>query len=231
MLEKIMKRKKALTEAMLERGLRQLTRLEVLLDVIFGLMIFQIFLVLPRPELDDFGSLPLQEALANFALNYAAAGVGIILVILYWNMNNLQFGNLIRTDSRHTALSIIQVFCLMIYLYFLRLDIEFDGAMFALQMESLFLALAGFVAVLSWHYSKINNLISDSVTGNEKKLMYLSLSPEPITSALTFPFAWLGPDIWSLSWLLLFPVSWIIKRIIKVEKEDAVPVEEASDPQ
>jgi hypothetical protein len=41
----------------------------------------------------------------------------------------------------------------MLYLYFVRLDLEFDGAVIALKMESIALALAGFLSVLSWHYA------------------------------------------------------------------------------
>jgi len=43
-----------ITEAMLERGKRQLKRVELVVDVIYGIMIFQLFLALPRPEIEGF---------------------------------------------------------------------------------------------------------------------------------------------------------------------------------
>jgi len=50
---------------------------------------------------------------------------------------------------------------------------------------------------------------------------YLKLMPEPITSLLTFPFAVFGADIWTASWLLMVPVSYILKRIrIRMKTRD-----------
>jgi hypothetical protein len=31
-------------------------------------------------------------------------------------------------------------------------------------------------------------------------------------AAATFPFAVFGADIWTLAWLLLIPVSWLLKK-------------------
>jgi hypothetical protein len=45
------------------------------------------------------------------------------------------------------------MFCLMIYFYFVRLDIELEGVGIALLMESIFLALAGFLGVYGWNYA------------------------------------------------------------------------------
>jgi len=139
--------------------------------------------------------------------------VGFVLVLIYWGQSNLQFGNLDRTDSKHATLSLLQVITLMIYLYFVRLDVELDGAVIALQMESVFLALSGFLGLWSWHYAIKNNLISDAIKKDEQDKVYLKLMPEPIVSVLSFPFAAFGPDIWTLSWLLLIPVGYISKKM------------------
>ena len=199
-------------------------RLAIIIDVLYALMIYKIFLFLPRPEVDGFTKNDLVEVLTTSYLNYLVMFVGFVLIIIYWMQSNLQFGNLERTDGKHATLSLLQVICLMIYLYFVRLDVEFDGAVIALQMESIFLALAGFLAVWSWHYSIKNNLVTDSLTTLEKDKVYLKLFPEPITAVLTFPFAALGPDIWTLSWLLLIPVGIILKKVrqrLAAKKADA----------
>jgi len=200
------------TEAILERGSKQLMRLAVLIDVLYALMIYKLFMFLPRPEIDGFTKTDLVQVLSTSYLNYMVMFVGFVLVILYWMQSNLQFGNLDRTDGKHATLSILQVITLMIYLYFVRLDVEFDGATVALQMESIFLFLSGLFAVWSWHYAVRNNLLSSSVTPVEQTGVYLKLMPEPIVSILTLPFAVFGPDIWTLAWLMLIPVSWLLKR-------------------
>ena len=60
--------KKELTDAMKERGARQLLRLGFITDVLFALMIFQLFMFLPRPEVDNFD-----------ATNLVTADPGILL--------------------------------------------------------------------------------------------------------------------------------------------------------
>ncbi|HBH50060.1 MAG TPA: hypothetical protein DDX98_15555 [Bacteroidales bacterium] len=212
-IDKLIKSNSELSEAEKERGLKQLMRLGTIIDVIYGLMIFRLFLLMPRPEVDNFGAAELVEVLKTSYLNYLAMTVGIVLIIIYWQQSNLIFGNLERTDSKHATISILQVFSLMLYLYFVRLDLEFDGAVIALKMESIALALAGFLSVLSWHYAIKNKFVTDSITVREKNQTYLKLLPEPIVSALTFPFAVLGPDIWTLAWLLLIPVSMTTKYL------------------
>jgi len=204
---------KELTEAFKERGAKQLLRLAILIDVLYALMIYKMFLFLPRPEVDGFTKDDLFEVLTTSYVNYLVMFVGFLLILIYWMQSNLQFGNLERTDGKHATLSILQVFTLMIYLYFVRLDVEFDGATIALQMESVFLALSGFLALWSWHYAIKNGLISNNLMKDEQNKVYLKLMPEPIVSVLTFPFAAFGPDIWTLSWLLLIPVGYISKRM------------------
>jgi len=215
---------KELTESFKERGAKQLLRLAILIDVLYAMMIYKMFLFLPRPEVDGFTKDDLYEVITTSYLNYLVMLVGFVLIIIYWMQSNLQFGNLERTDGKHATLSILQVFTLMIYLYFVRLDVEFEGAVIALQMESVFLALSGFFALWAWYYAIKNKMISDHITTDEQNKVYLKLLPEPIVSVLSFPFAAFGPDIWTLSWLLLIPVGIISKRlqarIIAKQKKD-----------
>ena len=209
------KTSKEVTDAVAERGEKQLHRLATLIDVLYALIIFQIFLFLPRPDVDNFTANELINVLKSSGTTYLVMVVGMIMVIIYWGQSNLQFGNLKRTDGKHATLSIIQTFSLMLYFYFVRLDVELGGAIITLKMESIFLALAGFISIWCWYYSIKNELVSKRVDIKEENSVYLQLLPEPITSVLTFPFAYLGPDIWTLSWLLLIPVSMITKRIRK----------------
>jgi uncharacterized membrane protein len=219
MIKKYIKLKQELTDASKARGTRQLFRLEVMIDVLFALMIYKLFTFMPNPEIDNFGRDDLLKVLSESYLNYTVIIIGLVLVILYWGMNNLQFGNLERTDGRHATLSILQVFTLMLYIYFVRLDAQFGGEVILMQLQSVFLALAGFFAVASWHYAIRNGLVSEAPTEIEKDKMYIKLLPEPIVSVLTFPLAWFGPLVWTLGWLLLIPVGYLSKVVQKKMKE------------
>jgi len=213
MIKKYLKIKSELTDAAKTRGARQLIRLEVMIDVLFALMIYKLFTFMPSPEVDGFGREELYQVLSESYLNYTVIVIGLMLIIIYWRMNNLQFGNLIRTNGNHASLSILQVFSLMIYIYFVRLDAQFEGEVFLMVMQSLFLALAGFLSVGSWHYAIKNALVSDDMTELENDKMYIKLMPEPIVAALTIPLAYFGPLIWTLGWLALIPVGYLAKLI------------------
>ncbi len=214
MIKKIIKSKKEITQAIVERGEKQLFRLGVIIDVLYALMIYKLFTLMPNPEIDGFGREELYKVLTESYLNYTVIIIGLVLIILYWGMSNLQFGNLKRTNSTHSTLSILQVFSLMLYIYFVRLDAQFEGVILLMQMQSLFLALAGFLSVGSWHYALKNNLVSDAPSKMEKETMYIKFLPEPVVSLLTFPLAWFGPGIWTLGWLLLIPAGWLAKKFI-----------------
>jgi hypothetical protein len=212
MIKKILTSKKEITQALVERGEKQLFRLAIIIDVLYALMIYKLFTLMPRPEVDGFGREELYQVLTQSYLNYTVIIIGLVLVILYWGISNLQFGNLERTDGRHATISILQVFTLMLYIYFVRLDAEFPGEVLLMQLQSLFLALAGFLSVWSWHYAVKNDLVSDAPSKIEKETLYIKFLPEPVVSLLTFPLAWFGPVAWTLGWLMLIPVGWALKK-------------------
>ena len=200
------------SETKFEMGRRQLKRVQIVIDVLFALLLFSLFQFLPRPDVDHFTRETMVQAFADSYINYLVILVGIVLILIYWNQNNLLFGNLERSNGTHATLSILSIFSLMLYLYFVRLDMELDSTTLALQMQSITLALSGFLGIYSWHYAIKKKLITDKLTGVEQDAVYLKLLPEPVVALISFPFAWLGPDGWTLSWLLLIPVSWVLKK-------------------
>ena len=213
MLEKILPKKKELAPGAEERGLKQLSRLATVMDILFAMAVFKLFTFLPNPDLDHFDSSTINNLFSAYSVNFLVIVVGIVLVLMYWNLSNQQTGNLIRTDSFHASLSILHVLCLLMYLYFIRLDIQLDGQRLALQMESIFLALAGFLSVYAYLYAKDRGFISDQIPKEQQRKMTFKFLTEPITAALTFPFAVFGPDIWTLAWLLMVPVGFILGKI------------------
>jgi hypothetical protein len=207
------------TPAILERGERQLKRVMTVIDVLYALMIFRAFLLMPSPELDHFTASELVRVFKTSYMNYLAMTVGMILILLYWGQSHVIFGNLKRSDGNLSVMAILQAFFVLLYLYFIRLDIQMGGQTLILRLESVSLAIAGGFGVGAWHYANKQNLVSEAVSDLDVDKTYLKLMPEPITSVLTFPFAVFGPDIWTLSWLLMIPVSWVLKRIRKNMKE------------
>ena len=207
--------KKPPTDAEKERGREFLFSLKILTNVLFALLLFQIFMILPRP--DD----PLLE---YYTLNQIFNGnideimvmlVGLILVVMYWIQINKQLGNLKRSTGFHASMGVAQMFCLMLYLYFVRFDMEFDGLEIALQMQSVFLALAGFLGVYNWVYARKHKLTSDAINDQEEKHMFYQLLPEPSAALFSLPFASFGPEVWTLSFLIIIPFSFICNKLGK----------------
>jgi len=201
------------TKAEIERGKGILSSLKIVVNVLYALLIFQTFLILPRPDDPELKYLSLLQIFSENTMKLVVIVVGLILIITYWIQTNKQLGNLVRSSPIHASLAIVQMVCLMLYLYFVRFDMEFDGMTLALQMESVFLALAGFIGVYNWMYVRKNDLTSDQIDKHEERAMLFQFLPEPMASLFSLPFATLGPGAWTLSFLIIIPLGYFLKKI------------------
>lgn len=206
--------KKAETPAAIERDTRQLRRLEILVDVVFGIMFFRIFLLLPKPETAEIGGFgSLKDFLASNSSRFEVIIIGILLVLIYWSQNIKVLGNIKRTDGTHTALSFLQLFMLLVYLYFVRMEMVFRGDQLPLLLQSVFLALTGFMGVAAWSYAlKDRKLLTDAITDAEARDLRIQILSEPITAVITTPFAFIGTTAWTLAWLIGLIVARILNR-------------------
>jgi uncharacterized membrane protein len=188
----------------MEHGRRQLRRLESLTDVIFALAIWRIFMLLPRPGEGDRSFSTILEMYRGDAAVLAIVLIGFVLMIVYWIQNNAVFGALERTDNRHTVLSILQICSVLLFLYSVRLGVEFDGTLGAMVFESIAALLMGGLGLASWLYAATDRrLISDAVTDEDARHLTARLLPSPVTAALTVGIAFLGSLWWTLSWFIL----------------------------
>lgn len=201
-------------EAKKIQGQRQLRRLVVLMDVVFALVIFQIFLLLPRPTPDQ---LSLKTLGAFFQASNIDLGVlvtvlvGIAFTLIYWMQNNKLLSNLTHTDNKHSAYSILQLFLLLFYFYSVRLGIDFPGDKYALVLQSVMLVLVGVAASLGWSYAiKGRRLLGPELSDEAARKTQITILAEPITALIALPCAFIGPIIWEVAWLT-YPV---IKKVL-----------------
>lgn len=211
-LSKLIK-KETLSKAEMERGKGILNSLTIIINVLYALMIFQAFLILPRPDDPELEILSLGQIFSEHIMTLVTICIGLIMIIMYWIQFNKQLGNLVRSSAMHASLAILQMVCLMLYIYFLRFDMEFDGMILALQMQSVFLSLAGFIGVYNWMYARKNQLTSAQINDNEEQSMLLSILPEPIAALFSLPFAWFGATVWSISFLIIIPLGYLFKYL------------------
>lgn len=203
-------KKTEFTKAQNERGVGILESLKVIINVLYGLMVFQAFLILPRPDDPELEYHTLSQIFSENIMQIVVILIGLFMLITYWIQFNKQLGNLVRSSPTHAVLAIVQMICLMVYLYFVRFDMEFDGMTLALQMESIFLALAGFIGVYNWMYARRNNLTSDQINDKEERTILIQLLPEPIASLFSLPFAVISPAAWTISFLIIIPLGYLL---------------------
>lgn len=207
------------SKAELQRGKGILNSLTIIINVLYGLMIFQAFLILPRPDDPELKIHSLSQIYDGHIMTLVVIIVGLIMLITYWIQFNKQLGNLVRSSPMHATLAILQMVCLMIYLYFVRFDMEFDGMTLALQMESVFLALAGFIGAFNWMYAEKNKLTSDQINEKEEKSILFSTLPEPMAALFSLPFAAISAKAWTISFLIIIPISYFFKYLQKRNEE------------
>jgi uncharacterized membrane protein len=198
-----------------EREYRQLRRLETLIDVVFGITIWRLFVLLPRPQENPEWS-DLLDMLLDSGLNFAVALIALVIVIIYWIQSNLLFKYLVRTDSIHIGLSIAQVFSLLLFLYAISTGIQFEANASTRIFESASACLLGVCSFAGWFYAlNKGNLVTTELDAEEAGAITERIKAEPVTAAITIPFA-AGAWMWELSWFIypfIYPVVvYIYKR-------------------
>jgi uncharacterized membrane protein len=205
--------KKERTEAQKERDARQLRRLQTLMDVVFGLLIFRLFTLLPHPIRPETGQFDPLVIFTETGENFIMFVIGFVLITIYWFQNNKTTGNLVSTDGKHAVLSLVHLAFLLVYIYSVRLDMETDSDVLALLMQSVSLALAGFASVAAWVYAtKHPELVSEAVSPEEANELKISILSEPLAATFTIPFAFIGPGLWNLSWLSVIVFGIFLKK-------------------
>ena len=195
-------------------GARQLVRLETLIDVVYGVAILRLFMFLPRPMDEETRSV--WEMFMDDPRPVVTVIIGLAIVIIYWMQNNLLFRHLERTDTRHTALSILQIFCLLLFLYAIRLGTNYEAATDLRVFESLTALLVGVPSYFAWRHAKYKGrLVSPSLSKKEADAISVRILAEPITAAVTIPFALFAPVLWEIAWFS-FP---LVERLLRLKQD------------
>lgn len=201
------------------QGALQLKRLEMLMDVVFALIIWRIFMILPRPNGVSAQWESVVVMLQNNWETFLLVLLSTIIVIVFWIQNNNLLGKLKRTDTVHTSMAIFQVIFMLLLLYSIGLGIRYEGELVTKVMESTAAILVSLMAYLGWRYAMFRaKLVADDVTEEEARQTLEQNKAEPITAAITIPFAFVGPLAWELSWFLYPFIKYLFKRYSKNRK-------------
>ena len=191
----------------------QLHRLARMVDVVYAIVIWRIFILLPSPTAEQLTWEHIGPFLgANIGV-FLTVFVGLVVTIIYWLQHNLLFGNLQSTDTHHSILSILQIFFLLAFLVSLREGIELGPSAGTRALESITAALVGISGGWSWAYAVKNpRLLQPEVTEQYALQLRDRVLAEPITAIITLPCAFIGPIIWEISWLCYPLMVWLVRR-------------------
>jgi len=128
--------------------------------------------------------------------------LALIIVIIYWVQNNELFNYLDHTDVIHTSISLFQVFSLLLFLYAIGVGLNYENAPDARTFESVMAVLMGIFSYSSWRYAMNHGLLSNDISMDKALQIRKRNFSEPATALITIPFAFIGPWLWELSWLL-----------------------------
>ena len=196
----------------LETAQEQLIRLGRLTDVVYGLALTMVIFWLPMPEESlHEGEVWLLELFADHADNLIAALIGLVFIIMYWVRSNTLLTALDRTDGVHTGLSIASVFFLLFLLYIVRVS-EQVAAPSRRAGESVAVALIGLAAAVAWWWARRKNLVREGLSREDRVGVQLEAFTEPAAALITLPFAFVGELAWNLSWLVIIPVTALMRR-------------------
>ncbi len=210
----------------------QLLRLQRLSDVFYALVIFQLFMMIPTPGTEGKNWESLADYLSDHGPDLAVSLVGVAVAIVYWLQSNQLLGVLRKTDALHTACSILQLFTLLVLLYSMKLGIEIESSSSGTwAFESAAATAVGVFALLAYARARKKGLLRPDVPEAEAKRLAIRYRAEPITTGISFPFAFVsGAEvfgfnlIWEASWFLYPLIVFVVNRIAKREiKGESTP--------
>jgi uncharacterized membrane protein len=199
----------------------QLNRLQRIMDVIFALVIWRLFMVLPRPDFDNPQWDSVWAMLKAEWPAFVVPTIALLIISVYWMQNNALFGNLKRTDGKHTTISIFQIFFLLFFLYAIGIGLRLGARPDTRAFESVAAILVGLWASFGWRYAVRAGLVDPDASREDIEVVTRQTMAEPVTAALTIPFAFIGPWMWELSWFL-YPLirkilGWRARRRVDVQ--------------
>jgi uncharacterized membrane protein len=170
-------------------------------------------MVFDLPDPDDSIAFDLGSFIAFRVDSLIVAMLGIIVVLVYWFQSNLLLGNLKRTDGKHAALSLLQVFLVLAYLLAVSLGIDVGTEPLVLAVQSITAALVGFAAAAAWWYASYNRrLLTPEIDHDEVAALQLRVLAEPLTAVLTLALAFVSATAWEIGWLAYPLIAALLRK-------------------
>lgn len=188
------------SQAEIRRGRSQLRRLETLSDVVYGIAIWRVFMLFPRPDQPEWSWHTWREFLAAEGMTIVLIAIGIAVLIIYWLQSNTLFGLADRADGKFAVRAIVQLFFVLLFLFSIRVGTELPASAWTRGFESVAALLLGLTSTWMWSYATAGRrLLHADVTDAEARAVSRRIKAEPATALFTMPFVF-TPILWELAW-------------------------------
>ncbi len=200
------------------RGILLLKRLERLSDVVYAIIIWQLFMLIPTPDSvgKDWGSLGAYLDDAGITILVVLIGIG--WTIVYWLQSGRHHAVLESTDGWHAGLTIFQLFFLFVFLYSMKLGVDIGGMVGTWALESSSATAVGLCSLLAFqHARRKRRLLHPDVTDDEARRIAVRSRAEPLSTGITIPFAFVtGPLFFgfNLTWEFSFFIYAIVVAVM-----------------
>jgi uncharacterized membrane protein len=197
------------------RDTNQLRRLETLTDVVYGIAIWRVFMLLPRPDEPEWNWHSWREFLAAEGLTIVLIAIALAVLIIYWLQSNTLFSLVERADGKFAVRAIIQIFFVLLFLFSIRVGTELSASPWTRGFESAAALLLGLSSTWMWTYAaKGGRLLHSNVGEDEARAVKRRITAEPATALFTLPFIF-TPIFWELAWFTYPAVRKFFSRVAR----------------
>jgi hypothetical protein len=206
---------------------RALRRLELFLNIAFGLAAVHMLSYLPPVHDMSWVGKPL-GLLGPMVRNIrevwrAVMGAGITVIAWYVASKRLDY--LRATDFVHSTLVLVQAALLCFFIYFAICDPTLSGGPSSRALQCGSVALASVAGQLASRYARWRKLQDETASQAQLDDLKARGWIETLTAVLNTPLSWVGPISWTLGWfvipgVLLAPRAWRAVRRAPAETNE-----------
>jgi hypothetical protein len=184
---------------------RSLRRLEVFLDIIYGLIAVHMLTYLPSArDMSWVGKhLGLLGAMVQDGRDVWRVLMGTGITAIAWYLGSKRLSQLHRTDFVHTTITLIQTLFVCFFVYFAICDPTLVGGPSSRALQSGSLALAGLAGQLAWRYARWRQLVDADTPAAHLDGISEGGRTEMMTAVLNTPLSWVGPMAWTIGWFVI----------------------------
>ena len=118
-------------------------RLETLSDVVYGIAIWRVFMLFPRPDEPAWNWHSWREFFAAEGLTVVLIAIAVTVLIIYWLQSNTLFSLVERADGKFAVRAIMQLFFVLLFLFSIRVGTELPASAWTRGFESVAALLLG----------------------------------------------------------------------------------------